>query len=103
MGQRRFLQHRSKESRYYVLLYIIISKGAAIIEARKLSSAASAANAACDHIYDWLVGTTAGDVVSMAVVSDGSYGIPEGLVFSFPVTCSHGDFQIVQGYKVAII
>lgn len=74
-------------------------RGAAIIEARKLSSAASAANAACDHIYDWLVGTASGDVVSMAVVSDGSYGVPEGLVFSFPVTCGHGNFQIVQGYK----
>ncbi len=67
---------------------------------RKLSSAASAANAACDHIYDWLVGTAPGDIASMAVVSDGSYGVPEGLVFSYPVTCNNGDFHIVQGLKV---
>jgi malate dehydrogenase len=74
-------------------------RGAAIIEMRKVSSAASAANATCDHIYDWLVGTAPGDICSMAVISDGSYGVPEGICFSFPVTCNNGDYYIVQGLK----
>lgn len=76
-------------------------RGAAIIEARKLSSAASAANAVCDHIHDWLVGTKPGKVVSMGVNSDkNTYGISEGLVYSFPVTCKAGTWKIVQGYKI---
>src|SRR5512132_183059 len=69
-------------------------RGAAIIEARGLSSAASAANAAIDHVRDWLAGTASGDWVSMAVPSDGSYGIPEGVLFGYPVTCSGGSYQI---------
>jgi len=72
-------------------------RGAAIIEARGLSSAASAANAACDHIRSWALGTADGDWVSMAVHSDGSYGVPEGLVSSFPVTCRDGQYHIVSG------
>ena len=64
-------------------------RGAAIIEARGLSSAASAANAAIDHMRDWALGTPEGDWVSMAIPSDGSYGVPEGLMSSFPVTCSN--------------
>ncbi|GMT10193.1 hypothetical protein PFISCL1PPCAC_1490, partial [Pristionchus fissidentatus] len=72
-------------------------RGGVIIERRKLSSAMSAAKAACDHIHDWYRGTTAGQWVSMAVPSDGSYGIPEGLIFSFPVTIANGDWKIVQG------
>lgn len=68
--------------------------------ARKLTSAASAANAVCDHMHDWFVGTNSGEYVSMAVVSDGSYDVPKGLVFSFPVTCKDGIFKIVQGLKV---
>jgi malate dehydrogenase len=75
-------------------------RGAAIIEARGLSSAASAANAAIDHIHDWVLGTPAGDWVSMAVCSDGSYGVPEGLISSFPVTCSDGRWEIVQGLDI---
>jgi malate dehydrogenase len=71
-----------------------------IIEARKLSSAASAANAVVDHIRDWVLGTAPGEIVSMAVASDGSYGIPKGLVFSYPVTCSGGKYQIVKGLKL---
>jgi len=72
-------------------------RGAAIIEARGLSSAASAASAAVDHVRTWVQGTPEGDWVSMAITSDGSYGVPEGLMSSFPVTCSDGSYSIVQG------
>jgi len=75
-------------------------RGAAIIEARGSSSAASAANATVNHARDWLAGTPAGDWVSMAVPSDGSYDVPEGLISSFPVTVSGGDYQIVQGLSI---
>ena len=75
-------------------------RGAAIIEARGASSAASAANAAIDHFYTWEHGTADGDWVSMAVPSDGSYGIPEGLIYSFPCTCSGGEYKIVQGLEI---
>jgi len=75
-------------------------RGAAIIEARGLSSAASAANAAISHVHDWVLGTPAGDWVSMAIPSDGSYGVPEGLMSSFPVTCSGGEYSIVQGLQI---
>jgi malate dehydrogenase len=72
-------------------------RGAAIIEARGSSSAASAANAAIDHVHDWVHGTPAGDWVSMAVPSDGSYGVPEGLISSFPCTTADGAWSIVEG------
>jgi malate dehydrogenase len=72
-------------------------RGVAVIKARGASSAASAANAAIDHVHDWVLGTPAGDWVSMAVPSDGSYGVPEGVISSFPVTCSGGVYSIVQG------
>jgi malate dehydrogenase len=72
-------------------------RGAAIIEARGLSSAASAANAAIDHVRDWVSGTPSGDWVSMGVPSDGSYGIPEGLIFGYPCTTSGGKYTIVKG------
>ena len=75
-------------------------RGKAIIEARGLSSAASAANAAIDHVHDWVLGTPAGDSVSMAVCSDGSYGIPEGIIAGFPCTCEGGKWSIVQGLRV---
>jgi malate dehydrogenase len=75
-------------------------RGAAIIKARGLSSAASAANAAIDHVHDWVLGTPDGDWVSMAVPSDGSYGIPEGIISSFPVVCSAGEYTIVQGLEI---
>ncbi|HXF78210.1 MAG TPA: malate dehydrogenase [Usitatibacter sp.] len=74
-------------------------RGAAIIEARGLSSAASAASAAIDHVRDWVAGTPSGDWVSMGIPSDGSYGIPEGLMFGYPVTCKGGQYQIVQGLQ----
>ena len=76
-------------------------RGAAIIEARGLSSAASAANAAIDHMRDWSLGTRDGDWVSMGVPSDGSYGIPEGVLYGYPVTCKGGKFEIVKGIEVS--
>ena len=78
----------------------VAKRGAAVIKARGLSSAASAANAAIDHIRDWMQGTPAGDWVSMSVPSDGSYGVPEGLISSFPCTCANGDYSIVQGLDI---
>jgi malate dehydrogenase len=79
---------------------VVQQRGAAIIKARGQSSAASAASAAIDHIRDWALGTPAGDWVSMGVPSDGSYGIPEGVIYGFPVTCSGGKYEIVQGLAV---
>jgi malate dehydrogenase len=76
-------------------------RGAAIIDARGLSSAASAANAAIDHVRDWVKGSRDGDWVSMGIPSDGSYGIPEGVVYGFPVTCKDGQYRIVQGLDVS--
>ncbi|HLR95318.1 MAG TPA: malate dehydrogenase, partial [Jiangellaceae bacterium] len=75
-------------------------RGAAIIEARGSSSAASAASAAIDHVYDWMHGTPERDWVSMAVPSDGSYDVPEGLISSFPVTVAAGEYSIVQGLDI---
>jgi malate dehydrogenase len=75
-------------------------RGAAIIKARGTSSAASAAAAALDHIHDWVLGTAPGDWVSMAIPSDGSYGIPAGVIYSYPVTCQGGAYQIVQGLEI---
>ena len=75
-------------------------RGAAVIEARGASSAASAANAAIDHVHDWMLGTPTGDWVSMGTVSDGSYGIPEGLIAGVPVTTSRGTFSVVQGIEL---
>ena len=75
-------------------------RGAAVIASRGLSSAASAANAAIDHVRDWLQGTD-GEIVSMGVCSDGSYGIESGLIYSFPCTCDGGDWKIVQGLEIS--
>jgi malate dehydrogenase len=75
-------------------------RGAAVIKARGTSSAASAASAALDHVHDWMLGSASGDWVSMAVPSDGSYGIPEGVIYSYPVTCKDGEYSIVQGLSV---
>ncbi len=78
----------------------VAKRGAAIIEARGLSSAASAANAAIDHMRSWALGTPDGDWVSMAVPSDGSYGVPEGLISSFPCVCKDGAYSIVGGLDI---
>jgi malate dehydrogenase len=78
----------------------VAKRGAAIIEARGLSSAASAANAAIDHMRTWATGTAAGDWVSMALPSDGSYGVPEGLISSFPCTTKGGRYEVVQGLDI---
>jgi malate dehydrogenase len=76
-------------------------RGAAIIEARGLSSAASAANAAVDHVRDWTLGSESGSWVSMGIPSDGSYGIPEGVLYGYPVTCKGGKYEIVKGLEVS--
>jgi malate dehydrogenase len=78
----------------------VAKRGAAIIEARGASSAASAASAAIDHVRDWVLGTPEGDWVSMSIPSDGSYGVPEGIISSFPVTCANGEYSIVQGLEI---
>jgi malate dehydrogenase len=82
-----------------VYLPTVGKRGAAIIEARGLSSAASAANAAIDHVHDWVLGTN-GKWTTMGIPSDGSYGIPEGIVFGFPVTTENGEYKIVQGLQI---
>jgi malate dehydrogenase len=79
---------------------IVQQRGAAIIKARGASSAASAASSAIDHIHDWVKGTPEGDWVSMGIPSDGSYGIPAGVIYGFPVTCKNGQYEIVQGLAI---
>jgi malate dehydrogenase len=79
---------------------VVQQRGAAIIKARGASSAASAASAALDHMRTWALGSAEGDWVSMGIPSDGSYGIPEGVVYSYPVTCREGQYQIVQGLEI---
>ena len=93
---------RQVDRKWYKKEYIpsVAKRGAAIIDARGASSAASAANAALAHMRDWALGTPRGDWTSMAVCSDGSYDIPKGLVYSFPVVCKDGDYEIVQGLKI---
>jgi malate dehydrogenase len=75
-------------------------RGMSIIKARGLSSAASAANAAIDHVHDWVFGTKKNDWTSMSIPSDGSYGIPKGVIYSYPVVCQGGDYKIVQGLEI---
>ncbi len=79
---------------------VVQQRGAAIIKARGASSAASAASAAIDHVRDWVLGTADGDWTSMGVPSDGSYGIPAGVIYGYPVTCKNGEYQIVQGLSI---
>ena len=79
---------------------VVQQRGAAIIKARGASSAASAASAAIDHMHDWALGTPDGDWVSMAVPADGSYGIEPGIIYSYPVRCANGDYEIVQGLEI---
>jgi len=79
---------------------VVQQRGAAIIAARGASSAASAASAAIDHMHDWTLGTPDGDWVSMGIPADGSYGIEPGIVYSYPVRCSNGQYEIVQGLSI---
>ncbi len=79
----------------------VAKRGAAVIAARGSSSAASAANGIVDHVHDWVLGSADGDWVSMSVPSDGSYGIEEGLIYSYPVTCKDGEYSIVQGLELS--
>jgi malate dehydrogenase len=79
---------------------IVQKRGAAIIEARGASSAASAANAAIDHVHDWVLGSPAGDWLSMAIPSQGAYGVPEGIISSFPVTTADGSYEVVEGLEI---
>ena len=92
VGDRRWLED--------TFIPIVAKRGAAIIEARGASSAASAANAALNHVHDWVNGTPEGDWTSAAVMSDGSYGVPEGLISSFPCTSEGGEWTIVPGLDV---
>jgi malate dehydrogenase len=78
----------------------VAKRGTAVIEARGASSAASAANAAIEHVHDWVLGTPDGDWVSMGIPSDGSYGVDEGIICGFPVTCSGGSYQVVPGLEL---
>jgi malate dehydrogenase len=78
----------------------VAKRGAAIIDARGASSAASAANAAIDHVHDWILGTPDGDWVSMGVPADGSYGVGEGIISGYPCTCANGDYSIVEGLEI---
>ncbi len=91
------------DQQWYENEYIptVAKRGAAIIDARGASSAASAANAALEHMRDWVIGTTDGDWLSMGIPSTGAYGIPEGLIFSFPVECSNGEYKIVEGLEIS--
>ena len=83
-----------------IFIPTVAKRGATVIKARGSSSAASAANAAMEHIRSWVLGTPDGDWVSMAVPSDGSYGVPSGLISSFPCTCANGSYSIVQGLDI---
>jgi len=94
-------------SRFYPTCYLpskphpeVYSRLRVLLQARGLSSAMSAASSACDHVRDWVLGTAEGSWVSMGVYSDGSYGQPEGLIYSFPVTCKDGKWSIVQVRRV---
>ena len=83
------------------LIPTVQKRGAAIIAARGLSSAASAANAAIDHVRDWVMGTPEGDWVTMGIPADGSYGIAEGVLYGYPVTCKGGEYQVVKGIEIS--
>jgi malate dehydrogenase len=99
-GQNAYEQVADHEWYDGTFIPTVAKRGAAIIDARGASSAASAASAAVDHIRDWTLGTPEGDWVSMAVPSDGSYGVPGGIISSFPCVCTDGQYEIVQGLDV---
>jgi malate dehydrogenase len=86
-----------------VFIPTVQKRGAAVIEARGLSSAASAANSAISHMHDWMLSSLHNDWATMSVPSDGSYGIPEGVIYGFPVTCQNGHYKIVQGLSISAL
>jgi len=100
-GRKVWDQIRDQEWLEKTFIPTVQKRGAAIIEARGLSSAASAANAAIDHVRDWVLGTPPGDWVSMGIPSDGSYGIPEGVLYGMPVTCKGGKYEQVKGIEIS--
>jgi malate dehydrogenase len=100
-GKKVWDQIRDQQWLESTFIPTVQKRGAAIIEARGLSSAASAANAAIDHVRDWVAGSRDGNWVTMGIPSDGSYGIPEGVIYGYPVTCKNGGYQIVKGIEIS--
>jgi malate dehydrogenase len=100
-GKKAWEQIKDQDWLEKTFIPTVQKRGAAIIEARGLSSAASAASAAIDHLRDWVHGTPEGDWVSMGIPSDGSYGIPEGILYGMPVVCKNGAYQVVQGLDIS--
>jgi len=100
-GKKAWEQIKDQDWLEKTFIPTVQKRGAAIIEARGLSSAASAASAAIDHLRDWVHGTPEGDWVSMGIPADGSYGIPEGILYGMPVVCRNGAYQVVQGLEVS--
>ena len=100
VGGRPVVEQVDREWLEKTFIPTVAKRGAAIIDARGASSAASAANAAIDHVHDWVLGTAADDWVTSGIVSDGSYGIPEGIMAGFPVTSDGGAWQVVQGLEI---
>jgi len=100
-GKKAWAQIKDQEWLEKTFIPTVQKRGAAIIAARGLSSAASAASAAIDHVRDWVHGTPEGDWVSMAVPADGSYAIPEGVLYGMPVVCKNGAYQVVQGLEIS--
>lgn len=102
-GKRLSIREAVNDDQYLNEVFIpkVAKRGAEIISVMKKSSAASAANAACDHMHDWWVGTKPGEFASMAVISDNnSYGVAPGLMYSFPVVCKGGEWKVVDGLKI---
>jgi len=102
-GKRQSIRDAVKDDKYLNETFIpkVAKRGAEIISVMKKSSAPSAANAACDHMHDWWVGTKPGEYASIGVISDGNtYGVAAGLIYSFPVVCKGGEWQVVNGLKV---
>lgn len=102
-GKKQSIREATKDDKYLNEVFIpkVAKRGAEIIAVMKKSSAASAANAACDHMHDWWVGTKPGEYASMGVISDvNSYGVAPGLIYSFPLTCKNGEWQIVNGLNI---
>jgi len=100
-GKKLWDQIRDQQWLESTFIPTVQKRGAAIIDARGLSSAASAANAAIYHVRDWFAGSRDGDWVTMGVPSDGSYGIPEGIIYGYPVTCRNGSYQVVKGIEIS--